>query len=447
MSKTPRSHSVSERGATGARSTARGAEVTVEKLIPEGKALARLADGRVVILTGAIPGDRVRLEQTAESKGLVRADRFQLVVPSELRRPAPCAVAEQCGGCDWMLLSETEQRARKLAVLEEALARTGKLDISALRLALVTGRSSDAYRGRIRLQVEGGRIGFYWRGSHELVEPEHCVVSAPVINLALRRVRELARRRPGALVGFTSLELREASDGSVSVYLEQRERVLPEVSRAWLADLREQFVVASAAEQGAALQRFQLTPDVYMLSPPGGFTQVNWDVNQRLIERFVSATGERGVSTFLDAYAGSGNFSLPLFARGLAGLAVESHRGAIEAAREAARRQGFTSARFECADAAERALALSAEGQSFDVVLLDPPRAGVKHGLAALAGLARAWLVMCSCNPVTLARDLRELRGMGFEIASVEAYDMFPQTHHLETLVWLRAPAQRGGAR
>jgi 23S rRNA (uracil1939-C5)-methyltransferase len=145
----------------------------------------------------------------------------------------------------------------------------------------------------------------------------------------------------------------------------------------------------------------------------------------------------------LDAYAGSGNFALPLFARGLSGLAVESNHAAVLAAREAARRQALPSDCFVAADAAAFAAELRQKNQSFELVLVDPPRAGVKSGLADLALLATAWVGMCSCNPVTLARDLRVLIDLGFELDQVEAFDMFPQTHHIETLAWLRAPASR----
>jgi 23S rRNA (uracil1939-C5)-methyltransferase len=148
------------------------------------------------------------------------------------------------------------------------------------------------------------------------------------------------------------------------------------------------------------------------------------------------------VASFVDAYAGSGNFALPLLSRGLRGVAVESNASAVESAREAAVAQGHDPAAFVLDDAAAYAERLARRGERVDLVLVDPPRAGLKSGLAALAGLAAGWLAMCSCNPVTLARDLRALQDLGFELESLQAFDMFPQTHHLETLAWLRAPGR-----
>src|SRR4029079_7604880 len=108
------------------RTPAVGAEICVEKLIAEGNALGRLADGRVVILQGAVPGDRVVLERVSEQKGLVRALAFRIAQPSPLRVTPQCAVFGACGGCDWMMLRPEEQRSQKLAVLREVLLRTAK---------------------------------------------------------------------------------------------------------------------------------------------------------------------------------------------------------------------------------------------------------------------------------------------------------------------------------
>jgi len=276
--------------------TARGAEVVIDKLIPEGKALGRLADGRVVIATGAVPGDRIALEVVSESKGLVTARSHRLVAPSPLRVAPACGLAEQCGGCDWMLLSIAEQRHQKLHILREALLRTGKIDWGARPLELVAGELGEGYRCRVRLQVGEGRIGFHQRGSHELVEPEQCIVSSPALNAALARLRELARRHPLALGAYAWLEVREASDGSVSVLLQRHEPPSDVDERPWLQALSGSFHVAHVGTPARATQRFQLTDDTYMLSAPQGFVQVNWEVNRLLVARVLGG-GPRRAST------------------------------------------------------------------------------------------------------------------------------------------------------
>lgn len=422
--------------------TAVGAKVVIEKLIPDGKALGRLTDGRVVIASGPVPGDRIVLDAVVETKGLVTARGFRLVTASALRVVPSCPVAERCGGCDWMTLPVAEQRRQKLAILKEALLRTGKIDWGSRPLELVAGSRAEGYRGRVRLQVGAGRIGFYHRASHELVEPERCAVSTPRVNAALSEIRALARLHSDALGAFAWLEVREASDGSISILLEPDARAPARDTRAWLEALRERHIVAVRGDESTAperWQRFDLTEDSFMLSAPSGFVQVNWEVNRSLIAEVLAGALGRAVETFLDAYAGSGNFTLPLLARGMRGLAVESNAAAVAPLVEAARRQGFA-AELVVADAAAHARVLARAGRRFDLVLVDPPRAGLGAGLEPLARLAQRWFLMCSCNPVTLARDLRQLLDRGFELEALQAFDMFPQTHHLETLAWLRAP-------
>ena len=425
-----------------ARPSLSGTEITVEKLIAEGNALGRLADGRVVILQGAVPGDRVVLERVSEHKGLVRALAFRITQPSALRVTPHCAVFGACGGCDWMMLTPDEQRSQKLAVLREVLLRTAKLDLAGREIPLLAGPSAAGYRRRIRLQIVAGRIGFYARSSHALVEPEHCAVSSAALNAALRELRQLTRSAPATLAGVASLELRQGCDGSLSLFLE-RDPARPGAV-AEIAGLRERFLCAlgaGEAEAPALWQRFELTEQTYLLAPPGCFTQVNWEVNRALIARLLAGAQARGVRSFLDAHAGAGNFALPLLAQGLSGMAIECNHLAVHAARQAAERQGLPVAGFVVGDSARVARELGRQGRRFDLVLLDPPRAGVKEGLRELAELSAAWLAICSCNPVTLARDLRTLLDLGFELHELAAFDMFPETHHLETLVWLKAPA------
>jgi tRNA/tmRNA/rRNA uracil-C5-methylase (TrmA/RlmC/RlmD family) len=264
------------------------------------------------------------------------------------------------------------------------------------------------------------------------------------VDRALREIRQLGRLHRAALDAFAWLELREASDGSLSVLLEPQQKPPPRDTSAWLAALESRFVVAvgrADTDSPRLWQRFQLTDDTFMLSSPRGFVQVNWEVNRRLIAHVLEGAAARAVRTFLDAYAGSGNFALPLARRGLSGLAVESNASALAPLREAARRQGLAGVQVVVADAATHASILGRQGRRYELVLVDPPRAGLGAGLEPLAQLAQRWFVVCSCNPVTLARDLARLTRLGFELEELCAFDMFPQTHHLETVAWLRAPA------
>ena len=159
-------------------------------------------------------------------------------------------------------------------------------------------------------------------------------------------------------------------------------------------------------------------------------------MNQRLVQALLDGAEQREVSTFCDLYCGAGNFSLPLFARGKSGVGIEGSKPAIAAAKRASAEQGLTLARFIAGDVKE-ALAKLPRTESFDLVLLDPPRSGAREVLPELIRRAPRHIAYCACDPVTLARDLRTLCDSGYVLSAVSGFDMFPQTHHFETLAWL----------
>ncbi|HEX5100593.1 MAG TPA: hypothetical protein VFV94_13885, partial [Polyangiaceae bacterium] len=140
--------------------------------------------------------------------------------------------------------------------------------------------------------------------------------------------------------------------------------------------------------------------------------------------------------TFLDLYAGVGNFSVPLALAGLSGTAIELERTATAALREALREQSLDAVKVVEGDVATT-LAKQAPAAGVELALLDPPRTGAKAALEPLLRLAPRAMAYVACDPVTLARDLKVLLGRGYVLGDVTCFDMFPQTHHVETLVWL----------
>lgn len=412
----------------------------IDRLVPGGDGFTRTEDGRVGFATGALPGDRVRPTKVEEKKGFVRALEWELVEPSADRRAAPCPIADQCGGCDWMALDRRAQLSAKVSVVREALTRTGGFRDLPQELPMVEAGSDLGYRRRLRLHIDqSGRLGLFARASHHLVEVETCLVSAPEINDAIAIVREASRKHPGVLGAFSDVELRAApGEPRVACHFYPRGDV-NEGARQVLAELGTQLMVSVAKEGDGEPQNWPLSCGITLSVPPGVFTQVNWQVNDALIDAVVTGAKKRDIKTFCDLYAGAGNFTLPLLKGGLVGVGVERNPAAVRAAKRTAESSGLDADAIQTGDAARRANAFARARRRFDLVLLDPPRAGASEALRHVRALRPWFIAMCSCDPPTMARDLAKLRGLGYQLDEVIGFDMFPQTHHVETLAWMSA--------
>lgn len=424
-------------------------------MVPGGDGFARLGDGRVGFASGALPGDVIHPIEIDDRRSYVRALSWELVQPGPERVRAACPVADACGGCDWMHLSREAQLSAKAGVLREALSRTGGFRELPETIPVVSAGSDLHYRGRLRVHVDdAGRIGLYARRTHEVIEVPGCPVSLPIVEQALTAVREVALRHPDALSALSAIEIRSAPAGPpVALELVPREHNHPlgEAADAFRDELSGRFEVgveresqARHAPQAGDEQRWPLPGGVELSAPLEAFTQINWSVNSEMVREVVEGARERGLSSFCDLYCGAGNFTLPLLAAGLTGIGIDRESAGIEAARRSARSAGLPDSGFLAGDVAHRMRALVRKQRRFDLVLLDPPRSGARDVLPAVADLAPRHVAVCSCDPVTLARDLRVLARNGYELERVTGFDMFPHTHHVEALAWMRRKAEGG---
>ena len=422
----------------GGAASLRGLELTVEKLVPGGDGFLRLPDGQALFVRGAAPGDRVRLRSVDKQRGTLTTSDYDLLSPSPDRVTPECPVAAACGGCDLMHLSRNSELSHKTSMLKEALERMAGVALTPD--PLTSSDASSGYRSRVRFHVgQHGKLGFFARGSHQLVEVPGCVVADPRINQALASIRRLARRFPDALGGFSDVELRATRTDVIARFI-PRDGIKPIAAEPFLRALGKELRVAATEREAQALsERRSLTADVFVEIPADAFSQINVPVNRELVAAVVAGATARGLTSFCDLFAGVGNFALPLARLGLTGVMVERTPSAVLAAQRAAAEQGIAKLKARTADA-RRALAdLVREGQRFDLVVLDPPREGAPEVVAGIPGLSPRVVAYVACDPVTLSRDLKPLLAAGLVIKSVQAFDMFPRTHHFETLVWLEA--------
>ncbi|MGC4095198.1 MAG: class I SAM-dependent RNA methyltransferase [Polyangiaceae bacterium] len=413
----------------------------VEKLVPGGAAMARLPDGSVGFVEGALPAERVLVDMVTHRGGFTQARLLRVLTPSPERTSPPCPIAERCGGCDWQHMSYAAQGAQKAELIAEALRRTGGLQ-QLPPIEIVPSASQLGYRSRIRLHIdEQGQLGFFEKRSHRVIDVTSCPVARPELDQALAQFRRAAAEMPRLLRLFEEVELRWSPlEPSRAVCLKARGEPAPVRAKAaaLIERLQRDFSVAISGVRADFVQRYPLSETLSLPVSPHAFVQVNWDVNLALVERVVEGARARGVRRFLDAYAGAGNFTLPLAAAGLSGVSVEAVAAASRAARAVLSEHGFSGVQALSADAAEAFASLLAQGEQFDLIVLDPPRAGAAPLLGPLSALSAPHVAYCSCDPVTLARDLKVLCESSYQIESITGFDMFPGTHHVETLVWLR---------
>lgn len=350
--------------------------------------------------------------------------------------PSPlCASSRECGGCP--LIDSGPELARKIREdrLRAELQRTLGTTYTTMPISWNARPQPEGYRRRIRLRIDAdGRVGFFNPSKYR-----QCAALTPALREFLNEFLDAARHEAQTLRFLQHLELREPDlDCRPGVYFTKRDAEQPLSSEIrtqlerWLGQCL--FAVANDSARIPS-QRLPLC-SLWQYVPVSSFLQINAAVNQCLVADLVARAQARRIRSFCDLYAGSGNFALPLLAAGLRGCSVEIDGNASAAAERAALEQSLVGSEFIHLDAGEFARTAS-QSRTYELVVIDPPRAGVRQHLAAMADLCRHSLVYCSCNIRSLARDLAILLGLGFAIDSVDAYDMFEHTDHLETVVWL----------
>jgi 23S rRNA (uracil1939-C5)-methyltransferase len=393
-------------------------EVRFEKLVFGGDALGRV-DGRVVLAPYALPGERARIHAVSEKPGLVRARVEELVERSPQRVDPACPYFGRCGGCHYQHAAAAYQGAQKLEMLREVLQRVGRVSPPD-GIGFVSGPEWE-YRNRIQLHFADGWMGFHEAGTHKIAGIEHCPVASPRLNQSIAALRAMMtdRRWPRFL---RAMELfTNEKEVQVNV-LDSGQRNLNRQFFEW-CDEAMPGALSSALE-------YPTMDGVYRVSHKSFF-----QVNRFLIDRLVQiAIGGVSGDRALDLYAGVGLFSIPLAKRFGETVAVEAVASAVTDLEHNAHRAGVQVSAVQ--ESAGRYLERVEEPPDF--VLADPPRAGLGRDVtAALSRLKPARLMIVSCDPSTLARDLAELTAGGMRIEAMTLVDLFPQTAHIETVTQL----------
>jgi len=426
-------------------------EVTVEKMVPGAYGLARL-DGRILLLRGAIPGERVRVRLDRRGKGGVQFGEVVDVLSASPDRVTPTS-DPRCGGLALAHVAEARQLALKQDILADALHRIARL--GAVPPIAAVASPFEGWRLRARLHVHRGRLGFYREGTHEV-----CTPPASQLPDSLRQAAEstLASMDEAWRTEVAEVVVAEDVAGTRrAVHLVLRrplgrvawpDGVVPGdvagVSVGWRGEGGPTTVAGDAALTATLVSLGAPVGDAAgaLSWHPAAFFQANRFIVPALVARVLDAVGGRPA---VDLFAGVGLFGVCAAAAGSPSvLCVEGDAlAATWLRRNADALQATGNEAVTVREGAvEDVLADVSDDLDRRVVIVDPPRTGLPPDACARLAAARPpTLVYVSCDPPTLARDLRRFLEAGYRLRSVELFDMFPQTAHLETLAILDPPS------
>ena len=445
----------------------RGDEITlrIDRLAYGGRGVGRL-NGFVVFVPDTAPGDQVRARLWRVKSGYGEADLVGIESPSSLRTAAPCPHFGPCGGCIWQHLTYDAQTAAKESIVRESLTHLGGLRDVEVR-PIVRMAAPWYYRNKMEFSFHPGGLGLHRRGAFDKIVPiASCYLESPRTNVILAAAGAFARASglscydPRSHTGtLRQLVIREAKGtGEVMVALVTTAREVPGLrglAERLRAAVPEIVSVAHGINAGPS-DGVPLTGVTIVAGQPyirevlSGLTfrigletffQTNTSQAERLVEAVETDAGLRGGETVFDLYCGVGTFSLALARRAARVFGIEIVPPAIEAARENAVLNGIANAEFAGGDVRlVLPQTLDRAGRA-DVLILDPPRSGAGSRVmrkVAAAGATR--IVYVSCNPTTLASDLKELIAAGYAVRHAQPFDLFPHTYHVECVVLAERP-------
>jgi 23S rRNA (uracil1939-C5)-methyltransferase len=415
----------------------------VTGLASGGDGVGRLSDGRVVFVEGGVPGDHVELVDFVARKKMARARVGRVIEASPDRVQPRCSHFGSCGGCLWQHVRYETQLDEKRRIVRDALERIGGLVLEQ-ELEIIGSPDPYGYRARARLVESNGRVGYRMRGSHAIAGIDECPILVPAAQEGLIQLTQnvgSAAHRADAEEPKTSTRKRRARvEWIVSAGTTGPATIYEAGHKAG-----HKTGPKGRGKGGRSTERRSVTLEVLgerLRASSESFIQGNallWDA---LAEEVRSqCTARRGESTperFIELYAGIGFLTLPLARRGLSGVAIESNRSALADLGANLSSSGLEKQVEVIRGRVEARGDLAKLFATAEVLLTDPPRVGLDAKVRdAIASSGPARLVYVSCDPATLARDLRVFAEAGYALKSVRALDLFPQTPHVEVVARL----------
>ena len=418
-------------------------------------------EGFTVFVPYALPNETVQVKITIVKKNYAVGDIVEVLTPSAERVVPECKVYGNCGGCQLQHASYAEQLHLKTESVKSVIERIAKCDPN-LVLPCIGPEEPWRYRNKMQMPVGGTigniRMGFYQKGSHSIINHEHCPIQ-DVGNDEIRKVCYEAMKDLGIepydehtergvirhVIGrigkdewMVILVSRTPSIPREKELVDRIVKALPQVTSIVVNHNPKQTNVILGPTNRTLYGKDQITDYIKDLSfqlSPHSFFQVNPEQTTVLYDTALEFAELKGHETVIDAYCGTGTISLFLAHKAKHVIGIEIVEPAIADAKKNAERNGYSNTEFIVGDAAVEMPRLYKQGIKPDVIVFDPIRAGCKEDvLHAAVGMAPERMVYVSCNPSSMARDIEILTRYGYQLVKVQPVDMFPQTYHVEAV-------------
>lgn len=392
--------------------------IKAESAVYGGYVIAR--DNGVIFIKGAIPGELVDVSIEEKKRDYSIAAVKNVIEPSPDRIEPPCPVFGTCGGCHLQFISYDKQVSMKEEVLLDAVLRIGGIE-TALSPALTDKNYHYRQRGQFKVSPKG-EIGFYKEGTRDVVPVQECPLMIDGINLIVGKLKDIK------LTGFREIHISYGDSANALV----KSRLSAGEAEDLVMDLGFSGIAFDNGESiGRDYIRLDLNGLQYTITP-WSFFQAHWELNRKVVALVVNELQPLEGMRILDLYSGAGNFSLPVAAQAAQIVAVEENPHAIEDGQRNAGLNNIKNCRFIKSSAEKYKI-----NEKFDILILDPPRPGLASDVAKrILDSSPNRIVYVSCNPATLARDLKKFNEK-YNLDSLRMIDFFPNTYHVEALAFL----------
>lgn len=391
-------------------------QVVIEKLDHFGRGIAKINE-KIVFVPNTLKGDVVVIEIVKDNSSYALGKVVKYIEKQE--RLSPCKYSNICGGCHLIDMDYSNQLEFKKEKIKELFKKNLGLDI--ILDDVITGNKSN-YRNKINLHVDGEKVGFYALESHDLVEIDECYITKKEINDLLPKVKDLAQNNniDEVMIRYHN-GLILSIKGNVS-----KDFLLKNFLDCSIIYLNNKKIKGNEVTENILDKRFRVSPK--------SFFQVNTSVSSKMFSKVRNYIKDKSFNKALDLYCGTGVIGILI--SDLVGevVGIEVVSDAIEDANYNKKINNINNVSFICDKVENRIDSF----KDIDLVIVDPPRSGLdKKSIANIMTIAPKEIIYISCDPTTLTRDLKELRGK-YDISNVSIADMFPNTYHCESITVLK---------